>query len=304
MKKERVSVVVAVVIAVACGVWALGDGTHSAVPSAAVPAGLSAASTVALKSIRVEPAKNNETRAPRQEEVAHSARARSFGGAKNLWDFARAAVQSNNPSDLLEGFASTNACVNYLSTAAELNKFATGEKSQVVGQLTSDRQLAITELNTRCAGFQQAGRELTQELRSTLSSRLSSAGYQFQSGHAISNEQLKSLLSSDAPDAVGTAAIHLLGPWQAKLGIADGDPRENELAVAVSLAQCDLGKDCSVGSWESLEECALTGRCNQDARSNWEQGFDAEQIARIGGYRQQVVAAVRNRDWAGLGLGN
>jgi hypothetical protein len=228
---------------------------------------------------------------------------KSFGDAKNMWDFAHVALRSNRPGDLLEGFAATHACEDYLYTEGELNKFSSGAKTKVVGERTPERQLAITELSTRCAGFHQAGLASTREIRDTLVGRLATAGFQLQSGNAGTNAQLQNLLSSDAPDAVGAATVHLLAPLQTKLGIPDGDPRENELATAVMLAQCDLGKDCSVGSWDSLNECALAGRCNQDARSNWEQGFDAQQIARIGGYRQQVVASVRNRDWSSLGLG-
>lgn len=62
-----------------------------------------------------------------------------------------------------------------------------------------------------------------------------------------------------------------------------GDPRENELAIALSLAQCDLGKDCSAGSWETLNECAFENRCNQNARNSWQQRYDQQQIAWIDG---------------------
>jgi hypothetical protein len=226
----------------------------------------------------------------------------SYGGAKDLWVFSQNAVKSGRTSDLLEAFGATNACDNYLSIAPELTKLATDSKAQVIGQLTAERQIAISELNARCAGFSDAGPTSVSEFRKDLIARLSNSGYEFKAHQGFSVEQLKHLLVSDSPDTVGSATIHLLGPWQTSLGIPDGDPRENELAVAVTLAQCDLGKDCSVGGWESLHDCALEGRCNQVARSGWESGFDAQQIARIAGYRQQVVAAVRNRDWNVLGL--
>jgi hypothetical protein len=231
----------------------------------------------------------------------------SFGSAKDLWAYARRAEARGRIDDVFEAYSATQACLGFMATRDNLAVFVGGGHSLVQGPLTPERQLAVSELTARCAGFQKAGQFETRAFAAKLRTRLASedgGAYSIDFSKNVSPAQITRLLSAGAPDAVATALPLVLEPWQRSLGIPDNDPREDELAMALVLASCDLGSVCSATGHNALSNCAFANKCGQETFQGWESRYTEEQIARILTYQQQVVAAVHHHRWDILGLSN
>lgn len=236
------------------------------------------------------------------ETVASSAivKAASYSGERDLWAFAHKAAASGGSANVFEALAATRTCQQFLATSPQLSAFLGGGKSQIQGARTPEREQAITEMKSRCAGFEQNEAE-ARSFAKALSASLDGTPYALHST-TISKPQLRELLVSEAPDAVALATIHLLEPWQRALHIPDNDPREADLSVALALSKCELGFDCSSNGTQSLDQCIYAGVCGRDVRDVMSMESDQQMIARVNGYRQQIVEAIRNRNWAAIGL--
>ena len=224
----------------------------------------------------------------------------SFSGERDLWAFAHRSAAGGGNANVYEALAAAAACQQFLAASPQLSAFIDGGKSAVQGERTPERQQAIVEMKSRCAGFEQ-NEEEGKVFAKELNARLSGTAYVMSSAR-IPKPQLRELLSSDAPDAVAMATMQLLGPWQKKLNIPDNDPREDDLSVALALSRCDFGLDCSSNGALSMDQCIYAGVCGRDFRDVLSTSNDQQMVARINGYRQQIVEAIKNRNWAAIGL--
>jgi hypothetical protein len=224
-----------------------------------------------------------------------------FGSQRDLWSFAHSAANRGDTTGAFEAWNASSFCLTYLAAAPQFASFLEGKKSILSGELTAQRAQAISEIESRCSGFEQHRQEASQ-FANDQKSRLAGTPFVASRGHSMTAADIRELLSSESPDAVAMGAMQLLQPWQDKLKIPDKDPREAELSTAIALSRCDLGYDCTPNGTESLEQCVYSGVCGQDVRDSLSITSDQQRVARINAYRQQLVEAIRNRNWAAIGL--
>lgn len=103
--------------------------------------------------------------------------------------------------------------------------------------------------------------------------------------------QFRSAVESGDPDALYDAAVLLADPRYSK------DPLK---ALAVALAACDLGRDCSANNPENpFYNCKLSGACPPDAGYEYylQQSLGPDKYAQVYASAQQVKQAVEAGDW-------
>ena len=226
----------------------------------------------------------------------------SFGGERDLWAFAHAAASRGNAADTYEAWQATFFCQSLGEGTSEFDNFAAGKPSHVQGKVTPERMQAINEMKLRCNGFEQAGKSKTAQFAREQKAILAGTPFAALSTASVTSSQVRALLASESPDAVAAASYLALKPWLGKLQVPDDDPRAEDVALAVTISHCDLGYECSVNGTQSLEQCAYAGICGRDVRDVVATIFDQERVARINSYRQQFIEAIKNRNWAALGL--
>jgi hypothetical protein len=229
--------------------------------------------------------------------------ATSFSGEKDIWGFAHKALARGRTEDLLEARIATTNCLTQQAIAPQLKAAAAGASSPAFhGAMTPGRQMAIADLQSRCAGFEKVGKDGALSFNRELVNRLEQAGYKIDPKKGPTSENLRFGLSAGAPDFMAASTEMLLGPLTKRMDIPDKDPREDLVAQALILAQCDLGIDCSAEGWRALQKCALVGECGGELNAGWEQEYDPQKVSQINAYRQEIVAAIKSHDWKALGL--
>ena len=103
--------------------------------------------------------------------------------------------------------------------------------------------------------------------------------------------QLREAAQSGDPDALYTAGVLL----------SDGRYASNPLnGIAVALASCNLGRDCTAANPEnSFANCKVSGACpaNADYAYFLQQSLGADKYAQVYAHAQEIEQAVRAGDW-------
>jgi len=108
---------------------------------------------------------------------------------------------------------------------------------------------------------------------------------------AVVNSDLRTAVHSGDPDAM----------YQAGILLADGRLSNSpENGIAIALAACDLGSDCTSDNPEGpLYNCRISGQCTSgiDYPTVIQHDFDPETYARVYSKAQQIEQSVRAGDW-------
>ena len=224
------------------GIWKLKEGQAGTATISTVPA-VNTETSSRTNAVTAVVIPSPSAVAPNLAASRAVVKPTSYSGERDLWAFAKKAAAAAGQDNAFEALSAARTCQQFLATVPQLSEFLVGGKSPLQGARTPEREQAITEMKSRCAGFEQNAAE-AKSLAKELSGSLAGTPYAPNST-TISKAQLRELLSSDSPDAVALGALHLLEPWQRKLKIPDNDPREADLAAALVLSKCDLGVDCT-----------------------------------------------------------
>lgn len=225
----------------------------------------------------------------------------TFDTAPDLWLHARRLIQAGGRRQLREAKAAIEACLGASENAANLAAFISGAESDATGPLTPDRQVAAMQLMRRCDGFMRVGPGKTGELLDATVEALKAQGGDAAMALVDARGIAARLREGAGPD-LGEALQRTLRYWQQKHAAGDADPRTADFALALRLAVCDLGRDCSVDGLPALTACLVEGQCGQGWREDWRDGLRAESVAAVSQYREQIVQAVRQRDLGFFGL--
>jgi len=225
----------------------------------------------------------------------------TFDTAPDLWLHARRLIQAGGRRQLLEAKAAIQACVAVSENASKLAAFISGVESGLTGPLTPDRQVAAMQLLRRCDGFMRVGPDKTRELLGETVEALKLQGVD--SAESVVDERgIAARLEEGAGPDVGETLQMTLPYWQEKHVVGDDDQRTADFALALNLAACDLGRDCSAKGIPALTACLAEGRCGQGLKDDWRSGLREESIAAASQYREQIVQAVRQRNFGIFGL--
>ena len=225
----------------------------------------------------------------------------TFDTAPDLWLHALGLIQAGGRRQLLEAKAAIEVCLGVSENAAKLAAFISGTDADASGPLTPDRQVAAMQLMRRCDGFIRVGPDRTGELLDEAVEALKAQGVG--SAMALADERgVAARLEEGAGPDVGDALQRTLRSWQRKHAAGDDDPRTADFALALSLAVCDLGRDCSVNGIPALTACLVDGRCGMGLKEDWRSGLRAESVAAVSQYREQIVQAVHQRNLGFFGL--
>jgi hypothetical protein len=107
----------------------------------------------------------------------------------------------------------------------------------------------------------------------------------------VVQDNLRAAVESGDPDALYRAGMLVANPQLSN---------DTLRGLAVALAACDLGRDCTAANPESgFYECAQSGRCppGLDFPTMLQQGMGQEQYAQVYARSQQVVLSARAGDW-------
>jgi hypothetical protein len=111
----------------------------------------------------------------------------------------------------------------------------------------------------------------------------------------VIQENLRAAVESGDPDALYRAGL--------LVGNNPNLTTDNMRGFAVSLAACDLGRDCSADNPDNLwSKCILTGACppNADYAYFLQQSLGPERYGQLYAVSQQVVQSSRAGDWQGV----
>lgn len=116
---------------------------------------------------------------------------------------------------------------------------------------------------------------------------------------------MKALLLSNSPSARESAMSLLVQHLRAMELRSGPQPREGDHVVAqsspteglaVMLALCELGKDCSEDAYAASLLCALSWVCGQPLWSDWKKGLREDEVRATESLRQRIVEAVTRKD--------
>jgi hypothetical protein len=304
MSSAKTLVTLALVAALASGAAFLLYAPSGGKPK--VAAGFSPPPTISTPSssqATVFPAQTPASNAVMTEKKS----GRSFESSDDIWSFAVSALTSTNPSSVYEAYWASRECGGIVRMAPMLQNYASGVPSpQIPGPLTPERQQAIDALISKCSGFFKNGVIASQKLTKDLFSRgVSIGGAEFAqtpaysaSGNAAGNDaKTRAFVGSQSPAARDNAVPELTALVRAIVedsGSVTGERSSYIAGISARLALCEMGKDCTRGSYSTLLQCATTGKCDDALWDGWEKGMSDEDIALVNQTKAKVVAALQD----------
>ncbi|MBV8470082.1 MAG: hypothetical protein JOY60_09515 [Burkholderiaceae bacterium] len=231
-----------------------------------------------------------------------------FDSEHDIYKFALESIKSKNPAMKYEAYVGARECWGLLINMEQLQNFEAGSTSTSYrGALTPERQLAIREIMKRCDGFIRAGTKSSRDLFNEL--RLQGEAMHavefskdlYDGGKAPSNEILIATLNSNSKAAI-EAALHAVGNRWVSNSFRD-EPSEQDLAlVAVMLASCNLGKNCTSESFATSYLCVSTGKCGNSLFDHWEEQYTNDEQSKINSYKASFIKLIQDKNYQGLGL--
>lgn len=223
----------------------------------------------------------------------------SFERSADVWQLANDLLASGSTRDLLAARSAIQSCDAVLRSNEQLGNFVGGGQSEIKGPLRAERQLAVFELIRRCNGFSRAGVNAATALMDEVSARLRKQGWHTE-GDDLSESGIQTSLASDFGPEIREALQMILPYWAAKNALTGDEPEFSEFRLALTLAACDLGNECSSQGLTSLTACAYDDRCEGLVMSEAQGRLQGSGLAMR--YRDEIVRSVRQRDYSYFGL--
>jgi len=249
---------------------------------------------------------------PWSKEEAMSTVATRFRDAKDLRAFYDRALGAGGPAHLWFAERALSRCQDAASrgrVAAEQDFNSAPWKEQ-----NAERQAAFRAWIDPCAGFETRPVSFGVEMRRviTLMRRAPGpVGDRWRPHESADEDIVRNAITSGDPE-LPAVTIDIA----ARLGVPDSSPATGDESTYIKryfsesqsweLALCELGRDCGRGSQTWFHACISGGDC---AEGNYRQGFSGsvtqvtkDDMPGILKRRDAIVAAIRVRDWAALGL--
>lgn len=246
----------------------------------------------------------------RQTAAVQSGLPDSFQSALDLYAFSVAALKSNDPGVIYEGYRALRECEGLSWMANDLRIAADGGKlpQTMSGEFTEERRLAILDVLRRCEGFSK----IDYRDREKLGQEFLIRGRDLNSVEFVlglrertpTAEEFAQLLSSSSPNAVRSALLSLPQSIEDQKGMKPEKVKRREviLGLGALLASCDLGLDCSASAFPQQYLCVVVGECGKTQFENWESEFTKAEVEAVDAQRQRIVQAVKTGDYSKLGI--
>ncbi|MET3135154.1 hypothetical protein AAKU55_005457 [Oxalobacteraceae bacterium GrIS 1.11] len=223
----------------------------------------------------------------------------SYESALDLHQFFMIAKESKDPSLLYQGYRAYIECQSLVSNASNLRAaFSGGDPSGLQGPLTPERQAASEELLKRCRGFERMSERDLNEAGIALREKAKKMGSVeaimdgIDPPAAIDSATLIGLLQAHTPSAYERAAPALATAVANSMNVLPESSQFKKIEIAVMLAGCDLGKDCSASSYRTLLQCTYYNNCQKPLYDDWQSGMSDTDIQQIIGLKTGIVHGV------------
>jgi len=249
---------------------------------------------------------------PWSKEEALSTVATRFRDAKDLRAFYDRALGAGGPAHLWFAERALSKCqgVAYRGRVAAEQDF----NSAPFKEQNAERQAAYRAWIEPCAGFETRPVSFGVEMQRVVNLMRRApgpVGDRWRPHESADEEIVRNAITSGDPE-LPAVAIDLA----ARLGVPDPSATTGDESIYVKryfsetqsweLALCELGRDCGKGSQTWFHACISSGDC---AEGNYRQGYAGtvtqitkDDVPGILKRRDAIVAAIRARDWAALGL--
>lgn len=229
---------------------------------------------------------------------------RSFDTERDLHQFFLSAKQSNDPAVVYQAYRAYVQCQALVSNANNVRvAFAGGDHARIEGEMTAERATAADEVFQRCHGFERmseremvdAGVQLRQKLKDLKSVEAAlDDGYE---SPDVSRATMAALTKMRTSSAFDRAEPALSKYFTQSMNAEPGSAQAHDIELAVMLAGCDLGKDCTANAFAALLSCAYYDSCNMPMGYDLRAGLGEADIARIESLKKRIVARITASDF-------
>lgn len=223
-----------------------------------------------------------------------------YESARDLYQFFMSERESQDAGRVYQAYRAWLECNALMADANGLRAaFAGGVPAGLSGPLTPERAAANTELLQRCRGFERVGARGLEELGSTTlvkAQQLGSLEAKFDSDDsnvAPDHASLVGLLQTHTPSAFERAAPALVHSFAEIKGVSTDSAQYLQIETAVTLAGCDLGKDCSASAYPALLHCVYYNQCLPSLYAGWQDGLSENEIKQILALKDDIIRRVK-----------
>lgn len=310
--RTRSLAIVALALALAGGLWfcwpggpgAAGTGERVRLTQAALAARAPPAWRVAASTPRVAAA----VPAPQAPGLTDGGSRASHESARDLHALFEQSWRSADLRVLEEAGMALYLCNEHRRHADALAiAFAGGDPGPLHGALTPARQRANAELDSRCRGFGRLAPATLEAMQASLQQRLRAGGSRLADGAQQEASSLPTALAMSLLEAGEAASFErarptLIAALARQADYAEESEGRQDIGIAVLLASCELGRDCSAGAYDALRRCTWQGLCEQGLFEGWRDGLAPVRADAVQQLRDRIVKAVQSGDAASLGL--
>ena len=251
-----------------------------------------------------------------QELDTAIALSKEYQSARDMHGLYAKYRHSDNPDEKYFAWRAIEFCSRFLMPSKRDTFVAAPEK---LWNSTPDRDLVEHNLFARCSEFKEFTsnkdfrtevRNLEDELKESNSKIIlagKSSDLLTQGKKDEANAIARQVLLSKEPDAIASLENYLKESRneQRKLlpGYKPGQAQPTDTsAIALELAACDLGKDCSKDSEEAQSICTWGGPCDESLADQKLKPLTQAEADEVRRKKDQYVNAIRNGDLSAFGL--
>lgn len=205
----------------------------------------------------------------------------------DAFDQATAASRSSDPVRVYSWLEKTRECLGLSAVQDDLLVFVAGGASNIMGERSEQRRLAVETLVGSCFDFSRAGKPKVAALHGMLLARASEIAPDWGGGSnnaALFASAIKYLKTREG-SLVDVGVDRLLRSVQVDVS----EQYEDVALLAMLGAACDLGADCSSRGQRMVKLCALSGVCEGDWTTHLTSQLDGQGRAKFTEIRRQYL---------------
>jgi hypothetical protein len=211
--------------------------------------------------------------------------------APTKYQAVTAALAKGEYVGMLKAHRLLGDCFGYINTRDFIaTSIATGGANGISkGGPDGARVAAMNRLTAECRDFDSVGKKRSAELLSSLKERIS----KIESGDVkqVARSRAEAMLNSGNPAVVADGlqdALPLLSP-----SLGAGKELDEQVAdLAILLAGCNLGDDCSETGWKMTVMCVTEGQCGKRWDVYLTEGLSSDNARRVRYLGEQIAGMV------------
>lgn len=239
------------------------------------------------------------------------AASKEFQSTRDLHGLYARLKDSENPDERQFALKAVDFCARYVIRSGARESFATAQES--IPQASAEQDLVNRTLYAKCAGFRNVGSSAMWAELGRLKDIVAN-----EEGNAAAAVKAARLLAMNNADQASELALKVLRSRQPD-AIAELEPYFQELrdnrsnaaglptdgnvdGLAIRLAACELGKDCSSAALEMQSLCLHGGSCEDSLVEKTAKVLPPLAMQEVLRRRDEFVSAVKTGDFRAFGL--